>query len=91
MLYLNIFIIVQSNDVTNEVEVTQAGWGLLVHHDNWGNPIDDAFLSTCMTTESGDLMHRFERCDLRDLVSIFENDIQIIEFLRDFVEMKIKY
>ena len=61
-------------EVTNKQDVKQAGWGLNIHHVNFANGIDAAELSTCMTSELGLLEHRFEHCDLRDLVgNLFSN------------------
>ena len=58
-----------SKEVTNHVEVTQAGWGLWVHHDRWGQGLDGAVTSSCMTSELGDIKYQYELCDLKDLVS----------------------
>ena len=65
---MDFFIIISSTTTTNNKKVTQAGWGLWVTYDHPDN-IDDATISSCMTSELGDLKHRVEFCDLKDLVS----------------------
>ena len=65
--------------MTNKQDVKQAGWGVNMYHDNMGKGIDGAVLSTCMTSELGLLRHRFEHCDLRDLVgNLFRNVAGIV-------------
>ena len=43
-------------------KVTVAGWGLGYDYNA------DKQLSSCMTNQAGDLDHRFEFCDLEELV-----------------------
>ena len=54
--------------MTNGAEVKLAGWGYNMYHDNFGKGIDGARYSTCMTNELGEIDHRFEFCNLDDLV-----------------------
>ena len=55
--------------MTNGAIVKQAGWGMNMHYENFGEGIDRASYSTCMTNELGEIPYRFDYCDLRDLVS----------------------
>ena len=63
------FQTIYSADVTNGKIVTLAGWGWNMHHDNFGKGIDGASFSSCMTNELGEILYRFDYCDLRDLVA----------------------
>ena len=54
--------------MTNGKEVKVAGWGYNMYHDNIGKGIDGARFSSCMTNGLGPKQHRFEYCNLRDLV-----------------------
>ena len=54
--------------MTHGKEVKLAGWGINMHHDNFGKGIDGASYSSCMTNELGELLYRFDYCDLGDLV-----------------------
>ena len=63
------FIIITSTTTTHNKEVTQAGWGVWVTH-NHPDSIEGATDSSCMTSELGDLEHRFEFCDIKELVGV---------------------
>ena len=67
----DIKLLIYSADITNNVKVTTAGWGMLVYFDTLKRHIDDAATSTCMTSELGDHRYQYEACDLRQLVSRF--------------------
>ena len=64
-------MLIYSAAITNDVEVTTAGWGMFVNYHDRKKDIDKAVRSTCMTNELGDLRYQYEACDLRELVGRF--------------------